>query len=74
MYSPRMKSLENSAHAAGSAFGFDEGDFDRSFVQPSHPGRVVALLLAVGGGALAIAHHFGLTSLLASISGLRAAA
>lgn len=74
MYSPRMKSLENSAHAAGSAFGFDEGDFDRNYVPPVHPGRVAALLLAVGGGFVALAHHFGLTGFLASITGLRAAA
>ena len=73
MYVPRMKTLENSAIAAGSAFGFDEADFDAKFVAPAHHGRLAAIALALAGGALAIAHHFGWTSVVATIGGWRAA-
>lgn len=73
MYAPRMKTLENSAHAAGSAFGFDEADFEVKFVAPARPGRFAAMVLALGGGALALAHHFGWTNVVATLGGWRAA-
>lgn len=73
MYAPRMKTLENSAHAAGSAFGFDEADFDVKFIAPVHHGRLAAMLLAIGGGVIALAHHFGWTSVVATLGGWRAA-
>jgi hypothetical protein len=73
MFPPRMKSLQNCADAAGGAFGFDEADFEPRYVSPVRPGRIAAMTLAIGGGTLAVAHHFGWTTLVASISGWRAA-
>jgi hypothetical protein len=67
MFSPHMKSLQNTADAAGGAFGFDEADFDVRFVEPIRPGRIAMLVLAIGGGAAAIAHQFGFVNILASI-------
>ncbi len=72
MMSPRMKSLETCARATGSAFGFEEQDFEVRYVRPAHPGRFLALMIAVGGGAAALAHHFGWTSVVASLGGWRA--
>ena len=74
MSSPRLKSLENCVAAAGSAFGFDEGDFDHTYVAPVHTGRIAALFLAIGGGGFAVAHHFGWTTLVASLGGWKGAA
>jgi hypothetical protein len=68
---PRMKTLETCAHATGSAFGFEEGDFDVKYVRPARPGRFVALMIAFGGGAAALAHQFGWTSMVASLGGWR---
>lgn len=71
---PRLKTLETCAHATGSAFGFEEADYEVRYIRPARPGRVVAFMLAVGGGAAAIAHHFGWTSVIASLGGWRGAA
>lgn len=71
MVSPRMKTLETCAQATGSAFGFEERDFEVRYVPPPHPGRLLALMLALGGGAAALAHHFGWTSVVASLGGWR---
>ena len=73
MYSPRMKSLETCAHAAGGAFGCCEDDFEPRYVV--HPGRVRKLtMLAVLAGlfTLAAGHHFGFTRVIAALPGLRA--
>ena len=67
----RLKSLENCAAATGSAFGFEESDFDARYVAPARPGRVAALALALGGGVLALAHQFGLTQMMASLGNWR---
>lgn len=69
--SPRMKTLENCAQATGSAFGFQEADFETRYVAPARPGRLLALVAAVGGGAAALAHHLGWTSVVASLGGWR---
>lgn len=74
MYSPRMKTLETCANAAGGAFGCMEEDFEPRYV--AHPGRARKLtILALLGGAIAFAvgHHFGLAKMIAAIPGLRAA-
>lgn len=69
MVPPRMKSLETCAHGTGSAFGFEEADFETRYVRPARPGRMMALMLAIGGSAAAIAHHFGWTQVVASLGG-----
>jgi hypothetical protein len=74
MFTPRMKSLQNTADAAGGAFGFDEADFEPRYVSRARPGRVAMLVLAIGGGTAALAHQTGFASFLAAISGWRAAA
>lgn len=71
MFSPRMKALETCAYATGSAFGFEERDFEVRYVPPARPGRFLALMLAIGGGAAVLAHYFGWTSVVASLSGWR---
>lgn len=71
MTTPGMKTLENCAQATGCAFGFREADFEQRYVPPARPGRLVALFVAVGGGAAALAHHFGWTSVVASLGGWR---
>jgi hypothetical protein len=68
---PRMKTLESCARATGSAFGFEEQDFEARYSAPSRPGRLVALVIAFGGGAAALAHHFGWTNVVASLGGWR---
>ncbi|MCA0401148.1 MAG: hypothetical protein LCH38_10080 [Proteobacteria bacterium] len=73
MVSPRMKSLENCAHATGSAFGFEEADFEVRYTPPARPGRFMALMLTVGGGVAVLAHHFGWTQVVATFGGWRSA-
>jgi hypothetical protein len=67
MLPPRLKTLETCARATGSAFGFSEADFETRYVPPVSVGRVAALMLALGGGAAALAHHFGWTQMVASL-------
>ena len=71
MTTPGLKTLENCAQATGCAFGFEESDLDVRYVAPVRPGRLVALFVAVGGSAIALAHHFGLTSVVTSLGGWR---
>lgn len=74
MYSPRMKSLENCAHAAGGAFGCCEDDFEPRYV--AHPGRakkVTVFAVLAGFVTLAAAHNFGLAKMIAALPGWRAA-
>ncbi|KAF0231089.1 MAG: hypothetical protein FD175_958 [Beijerinckiaceae bacterium] len=71
MTSPRLKTLENCAQATGCAFGFVEADFEVRYVAPARPGRMIALFVAMGGSAVALAHHFGWTSVVASLGGWR---
>lgn len=69
MAHPHLKTLENQAAAAGSAFGFAESDFEIRYVAPARPGRVALMVLAAGGAAAAVAHHFGWTTLVARLGG-----
>ncbi|PPD16860.1 MAG: hypothetical protein CTY25_00670 [Methylobacterium sp.] len=74
MYSPRMKSLETCARAAGGAFGCFEEDFEPRYV--THPGRakkVTLLAILAGFVAMAAAHNFGLAKMIAALPGFRAA-
>jgi hypothetical protein len=72
MTTPGLKTLENCARATGCAFGFEEADYDARYVAPARPGRVIALFVALGGSAAALAHHFGWTGVVASLGGWRA--
>jgi hypothetical protein len=72
--SPRLKTLESLAAAAGSAFAYEEGDFDRKPVAPVRVGRVAAVVLAVVSFAAAVAHQFGWSNLVAGLGIGRAAA
>lgn len=72
MFPPRMTSLQKSADAAGGAFGFDEADFEPRYLPPVRHGRMALIALALGGGAMAVAHHLGWTTLVASIGNWRA--
>lgn len=71
MTTPGLKTLENCARATGCAFGFEESDFETRYIAPARPGRLLALFLAVSGGAAALAHHFGWTNVALSLGGLR---
>lgn len=74
MYSPRMKTLENCASAAGGAFGCLEEDFEPRYVAlPSRAKRLTVLGLLAGFVTLAAGHHFGFTKMIASLPGWRAA-
>jgi hypothetical protein len=74
MFSSRIKTLEASAYAAGSAFGCNEADFEQRWQPRNRPGKIAALVLAIGGCSVALAHHMGWTSLVASLGGWRGAA
>lgn len=69
MAHPHLKTLENQAAAAGSAFGFLETDFDARPLPAAHPGRIALALVALGGVATAVAHYLGWTSLVARLGG-----
>jgi hypothetical protein len=72
MLPARLKTLENSANAARSAFGFDEADFETRFVAPVRPGRFVVFGLALFGAAAALAHQMGWAQIISSFGGWRA--
>lgn len=69
MAHPHLKTLENHAAAAGSAFGFAESDFDIRYVPQARPGRIALMVLAVTGAGAVMAHHFGWTTLMARLGG-----
>lgn len=71
MVPARMKNLESCAHAAGSAFAFEEADFEMRYTPPARPGRMFALMLTLGGGLAAIAHQFGWTQMVSTLGGWR---
>ena len=74
MYSPRMKTLENCANAAGGAFGCLEDDFEPRYVaHPSRAKKLTVMGLLAGFVALVAGHHLGLTKMIASLPGWRAA-
>lgn len=74
MYSPRMKSLETCAHAAGSAFGCCEDDFEPRYVaHPSRAKKVTVFAVLAGFVTLVAAHNFGLAKMIAALPGWRAA-
>ncbi|MGL5448244.1 MAG: hypothetical protein ACRDBL_13145 [Rhabdaerophilum sp.] len=74
MYSPRMKTLENCANAAGGVFGCREEDFEPRYVAlPSRAKKLTVLGLLAGAFALIAGHHFGFAKMIASIPGWRAA-
>jgi hypothetical protein len=74
MYSPRMKTLEKCASAAGGAFGCMEEDFEPRYVAlPSRAKKLTVFGLLAGACALIAGHHFGLTKMIASLPGLRQA-
>lgn len=74
MYSPRIKSLENCANAAGGAFGCMEDDFEPRYVAlPSRAKKLTLMGLLAGFVTLAAGHHFGLTKMIAALPGLRQA-
>jgi hypothetical protein len=72
--SPRLKTLENLAAAAGGAFAYEEGDFDLKGPAPVRAGKIAVMLLAATGFAAAFAHQMGWTSLVAGLGIGRAAA
>lgn len=69
--SPKLKTLEHYAQATGSAFGFEEQDFDARHTPPMRPGRIAVLALGIGGAVAAVVHHFGWTQVVASLGGWR---
>lgn len=69
MAHPHIKTLEHHAAAAGSAFGFAESDFEVRYLPPARPGRFMLLLLALGSAGMALAHHFGWTTLVSRLGG-----
>jgi hypothetical protein len=56
---PRLKTLESCAYAAGRAFAYEEADFEQRYVAPVRPGKIMAIALALGGSLLALMHQFG---------------
>jgi hypothetical protein len=74
MYSPRIKTLENCANAAGGAFGCMEEDFEPRYVAlPSRAKKLTIVGILTGACAVIAGHHFGLAKMIASIPGLRQA-
>ena len=69
--SPQLKTLEHYAQATGSAFGFQEQDYEYRYTPPARPGRMVVLALGIGGAVAAVAHHLGWTQVVASLGGWR---
>ena len=58
---PRIKTLEAQAYAAGRAFAYEEAAFEPRFESPVRQGRLVAVAIAAGASFLALMHFFGLT-------------
>lgn len=59
---PRLKTLESCAYAAGRAFAYEEADFEPRYVAPARPGKIAALVLALGGSLAALVHYFGFST------------
>lgn len=59
---PRLKTLESCAYAAGRAFAYEEADFEPRYVAPARPGRIAAFALALGGSLMALAHFLGFST------------